>query len=412
MALPLAMLLSSLMTFGNLGEYFELTALKSAGLSLQQIMKPLIISTLILSVGAFLFSNYLLPYTNLKAGSLLYDIRESKPTLMFKSGVFNNSIEGFSIRVDKKEKDGNTLKGILIYDHREHMGNNIVLYAKEGTMQETPDRMFLNLTLKDGVSYKEFIGTSSDLQTRPLIRDAFKEKVIKFDLSEFKLRRTREELFRNNYQMLNLSQLDSIIDSLSSKRASFANVFMDKIEGAYYPKTSVHMSRVDSIGTQNLNLISFDSLPLNKKLSIVESASSIARNARMFTVANLNNRNNEYTRLLNYSVEWHRKYSLSIACIVLFFIGAPLGAIIRKGGLGMPVVISIIFFLVFHILSIIGEKVAKEGGFPPYIGMWMASAVLMPLGIWLTYKATRDSDLFDITIYTNAVKKVFIKTKP
>ncbi len=180
-ALPLAILLSSLMTFGNLGEHFELTAMKSAGLSLQKIMFPLFMFTSIIALlPHFIFSNNILPYTNLKAGSLLYDVRESKPALLFKDGVFNNSLEGFSIRVGKKDKDGKTLRDIMIYDHRAMQGNNIVLSAESGVMEQTPDKMFLVITLKNGVSYKEMADNAKDAETHPLISDKFEEKL--FDL--------------------------------------------------------------------------------------------------------------------------------------------------------------------------------------------------------------------------------------
>jgi lipopolysaccharide export system permease protein len=411
MALPLAILLSSLMTFGNLGEQFELTAMKSAGLSLQKIMTPLIFSTVFISLAAFYFSNNILPYTNLKAGSLLYDIRQSKPALLFKDGVFNNNLDGFSIRVGKKGQDGKTLNEILIYDHRAMQGNNIVLAAKVGTMQETPDKNFLVLNLKDGVSYKEIMDNPKDIETRPLVRDKFEERTINFDLSEFKMSRTNEDLFKNNYQMLNLAQLNKVVDSMELKKISRLENFNSQLKLSYYSKSTSFIKATDSIKKSATDTNSFSKFSQAQQLAIIENATNTARSAKAYSESIQSEADTEQYSKLKYEVEWHRKFTLSIACLVLFFIGAPLGAIIRKGGLGMPVVISVVFFIIFHILSITGEKLAKEGEIPVYQGMWMATAILFPVGVFLTYKATSDSSLFDINAYIDPIKNIFIRKK-
>ncbi|MCE3280549.1 MAG: permease YjgP/YjgQ family protein [Bacteroidetes bacterium] len=406
MALPLAILLSSLMTFGNLGEHFELSALKSAGLSLQRIMYPLIITIVLLSVGAFYFSNNILPITNLKAGSLLYDVRQSKPALLFKDGVFNNSIDGFSIRVGKKEKDGKTLRDVMIYDHRAMQGNNIVLFAKGGRMEETPDKNYLLLTLTNGVSYKEMTESEKDSRTHPLVRDKFEERLIRFDLSEFKMSRTKEELFKNNYQMLNLSQLRSTVDSLDKKIIKRKVDFGKQLRKSYYIRSSSFLEKPDSEGKGDIRGV-LAHFSKEEKANIVETASNIARSSKAYAESIANDHSADYYSKLKYDIEWHRKFTLSIACLVLFFIGAPLGAIIRKGGLGMPVVISVVFFISFHILSITGEKLAKEGSIPTWQGMWMATFILLPIGIFLTYKATADSNLFDTSAYVGWIRKLF-----
>ncbi len=411
MALPLSILLSSLMTFGNLGEHFELTAMKSSGLSLQKIMKPLIVTTVCISLGAFYFSNSILPYTNLKAGSLLYDVRQSKPALLFKEGVFNNSLEGFSIRVGKKDKDEKTLRELLIYDHRAMQGNNVVLAAKSGTMEETPDKIFLILTLKDGVSYKEIADNPKDIQTRPLVRDKFDERIIHFDLSEFKMSRTNEDLFKNNYQMLNLAQLNETVDSMVIKSQKRKENFNTQLRQSYYSKSTIYLASLDSTKKNLPDTNSFAKLANAQRISIIENAANTVRSAKAYAESVRDeNEADDYSRL-KYEIEWHRKFTLSIACIVLFFIGAPLGAIIRKGGLGMPVVVSVVFFIIFHILSITGEKLAKEGEIPVYQGMWLATAILFPIGVFLTYKATSDSSLFDSNAYIDPIKKLFTRKK-
>lgn len=411
MALPLAILLSSLMTFGNLGEHFELTAMKSSGLSLQKIMTPLIVFIALLSVFAFYFSNNILPYTNLKAGSLLYDVRESKPALLFKEGVFNNSIEGFSIRVNKKDKDGKTLYDVMIYDHRAMHGNTTVLYAHSGVMEETADRNFLVLTLKDGVSYKEMAESPSDLRNHPLLRDKFEERIIRFDLSEFKMSRTNEELFKSNAQMLTLSQLETAVDSLQMKNEKRRTDFGPQLRQSYYSRSDDFYKQLEKKKINAGAEDQFQHLNKTQKLAMIEMAANIARSAKAYCESVANDYESESFSVDRYNIEWHRKFTLSIACLVLFFIGAPLGAIIRKGGLGMPVVVSVLFFITFHILSITGEKLSKEGTLPPWQGMWIATVVLLPIGIFLTYKATSDSNLFDINAYLEPVKKIFRRKK-
>ena len=411
MALPLAILLSSLMTFGNLGEHFELTAMKSSGLSLQKVMTPLIITIIVLSVSAFYFSNNILPFTNLRAGALLWDVRESKPALLFKEGVFNNSIQGFSIRIDKKGKDGKSLEDVMIYDHRSMKGNDVVLSAKSGIMEETADKMMLVLILKDGVSYKDISDNAKDVETRPLVRDRFEERVIRFDLSEFKMSRTNEDLFKSNYQMMSLAQLNHAADSLGQKNYRRRADFGKHLNNSYYSKSVHYINQVDSNKVKATDPDYFSKLSKSQKLSIIEAATNMARNAKQSAEALDGDIVAEDYSIARCDIEWHRKFTLSIACLVLFFIGAPLGAIIRKGGLGMPVVVSVVFFIIFHILSITGEKLAREGEMPAWAGMWMATAILLPIGIFLTAKATSDSTLFDANAYVEPFKKLFSKKK-
>jgi lipopolysaccharide export system permease protein len=213
MALPLAILLASIMTFGNLAESYELTALKSAGMSLQKVMKPLTITTVLMAIGAFLFANYVLPVANLKMGTLLYDITHQKPSLDIKEGIFYKGIQDFTIKVAKKDASKNTLYNILIYDHTQRQGNNKVVMAKEGNMKMSADENFLLITLKNGNSYEEVV-SQNNKGFKPLTRTSFKEETIVMDMRDFKMIRTDESLFKDNYQMMNVTQLDNEIDTL------------------------------------------------------------------------------------------------------------------------------------------------------------------------------------------------------
>jgi lipopolysaccharide export system permease protein len=411
MALPLAILLSSIMTFGNLGEHYELVSMKSAGLSLWRIMSPLIVTTLIISGIAFYFSNNVLPHINLKIGSLLYSVREQKPALQIKEGVFYNGIEGYSIRVGRKDKDGRSIYNIMIYDHTQYRGNNILITAKEGTMQMSADKKYLILTLKDGYKYEEKLENSLDvMKPHPLTRIHFREQEVVFDLSGFNLERMDEDLFKNNYQMLTLKQLTHAIDSLSSKSTRKHEEITLQVYNNYLGKAKNAIQEADSLGIKTADQNPVFKMKPDQQLRVLETAANLTRAAQANLQGSIEELRVNDEVITRHEVEWHRKFTLSFACIVLFFIGAPLGAIIRKGGLGMPVVVSVIFFIFFHVLSITGEKFAKEGVLPAWQGMWMASAVLLPLGIFLTWKATADSTLFNIDSYLQPIRRLFIKT--
>ena len=408
MALPLAILLASIMTFGNLAERYELVAMKSAGLSLPNVMKWLIVVTVLTSFSAFYFSNNILPVANLKFGALLYDITQQKPGIDLKEGIFYNGIEGFSIRVKKKEKGGEILRDIMIYDHTNKSGNTKVILAEEGSMTVTSDKRFMILELQNGFSFDDYKANNRSNEM-PLLRSKFKKQTIRFDLGQFKLSRTDEGMFKDHYSMLNLSQLNTAVVDLYVEQIKNKENIQKIIKGnsnyqRYFSDTLYQQGF--TLRTEFDTLIYFEEFPKNDKIIIAERALNEARTAKLY-IENLENDLDNRIKFINrHNIEWHRKLTLSIACIVLFFIGAPLGAIIRKGGLGMPVVVSVIFFLIFHIISITGEKSAREGVITAFWGMWMASFILLPLGIFLTYKASRDSTLFDIQSYLDILKKI------
>ncbi len=411
MALPLAILLSSIMTFGNLGENYELVAIKSAGISLQKAMAPLFILVTFLGIAAFLFSDYMLPVANLKMGSLLYDVREQKAAFLIEEGVFNNSIPGYSIRVEKKEKEGQILKDIVIYDQSKGQGNTNILMAKEGEMYKTDDGNYLILRLKDGVRYEEGQGKSGFNPRQELTRLRFKETEQKFDLSSFQFKREDENLFKGNYQMLNIKQLlinkDSVIhlnDSISKS-----------IFRAITPSHKIFFVAQNYRSAKPMKGLNFKKDGILAGIDSTQRAIVFANakeNIRVIkeSLTNSNTNSDSNTDIIRrYRIEYNRKFTLAVSCLVLFFIGAPLGAIIRKGGLGLPVVVSVLFFLIYHIISTVGEKSVKVGNMNPVMGMWMAIFVLTPIGLFLTYKATIDSALFDADLYKNFFKKIFRK---
>ncbi len=412
MALPLAILLSSIMTFGSLGENYELVAIKSAGISLQKAMMPLVIVVSLLSVSAFLFSDYMLPVANLKMGSLLYDVRNQKSAFLIDEGIFNSSIPGYSLRVKKKDSDGQTLHGLIIYDH--NTGNGSVLLAKKGRMYRTADDQTLILKLDDGVRYEETPGEGANYNQRQrLTRFRFKQTEQKFDLSGFKLQRTDENLFKSNYAMLNLKQLSLYRDSFEVKVDSNLKTTFPDLKMYYHPRERII----------NRDSVKKDSLKKTLKIGAYSNILNVLpKSAKVVAIQNSRNEVNSIkevlknkvevdelnrSRVRGFMIEFHKKFTLSFSCLLLFFIGAPLGAIIRRGGLGLPVVVSVLFFLLYHIISTIGEKSVKEGTLSPFLGMWMAIIILTPLGIFLTYKATVDSVLFDIDLYKGFFRKLF-----
>lgn len=407
MALPLAILLSSIMTFGNLGEHYELVALKSSGISLRKIMMPLVYCVFLISIGAFYFSNFAMPYANLKMGALMWDVKNQKPTLALKEGIFFNGMDGYSIRVGKKENDGQTLKNIVIYNHSSQSGNMNVMMADSGRMLKSENDRFLIIELFNGISYEESGTPNTNNDRKQLLRVKFKQHEVKFDLSTFQMNRTDENLFKDHYTMLNIKQLKYYEDSLQKK---------GKSEIAYYNqnyRAYTFMDKkfeVDSAASPTIKLINSDiiqNFPKASQAGILASAYATIRNIKSYSESTAEDHDKLAEKIRRHEIEFHRKFTLSIACLILFFIGAPLGAIIRKGGLGMPVVISIFFFIFFHILSITGEKFARKGVVDVWLGMWMASIVLLPIAILLTRMATTDSAIFNLEAYSNFFKKIF-----
>jgi lipopolysaccharide export system permease protein len=395
LALPLAILLSSIMTFGNLGESFELVALKSAGISLLRFMRPLIVLTLFICGGAFLFANYVIPAANLQAESLLYDIVNLKHGFNIRPGIFFTEIDNMAIKVARKDADGVTIHGVMIYDHRSPMSQKLIL-AKNGKMEESRNKKFVYLILRDGWQYEEKGRTAAT--GNEFVKTRFSEFSEALDLSSFTLSRTPIQLFRQSYQMLNVHQLRVATDSIERQlKYSYNNIRADVT--SRYP-----FSRWKDTGwlktAPPLQVASFDSIiPARQRSYVYDRAKMNIREATNSMKITVGDYDDKITSIVRHKVEWQRKFTLSFACLVLFLIGAPLGSIIRKGGLGTPLVFAVAFFVIFHVVSTIGERLARNDVMTPWSGMWMATIVLTPIAGFLIFKALNDSQLFNKEFY-------------
>ncbi len=411
MALPLAVLLSSIMTFGTLGEHNEMAAMKSSGLSLIRVMRPLIIFMLLAAAGQFLFANYVIPVANLKSQTLLRNITNKKPALNIRQGVFYTGIEGYSIKIGQKTgPDNNQLKNIFIYDHTKKQGNLKVIASETGEMKVTDNEMYLNIDLVNGYSYEDLQPAKlKDRDNHPFVKSSFDRSVIRFNLSDFQSGDLRAGA-RKDYDMLNVVQIDEAVDSLKTnfdeRRAEFRTQMSDK----YSFETLVPERRDEEDSTVTPTSALKEDILANIKTTdrqkVVQNALRIARSNKAYYT----NAAAEYLwrdkLIARHLLEWQKKFSVSFSCIVLFFIGAPLGAIIRKGGMGMPVVISVFIFIVYHVTSYSFEKLGRELVWSPFRAMWTANFILFPIGVWLTYKSATDSAIFNIENYLKPFQKI------
>ncbi|VXD21325.1 LptF/LptG family permease [Marinoscillum sp. 108] len=511
-ALPLGVLVSSLMTFGNLGENFELTAIKSAGISLVRALRPIFFFVIVLTFAAFEFNNYIVPAANLKAYSLLYDIKHKKPALDIKEGVFYNGIPDYSIKAQEKFPDNKTMKNVLIYDHTSGIGNNRVILADSSKMFMIYNDKYLKLELYNGNYYSEEPKAREPVDQ--FYRTNFARMDMVFNLSSFDLKRTKEELFQNNRQMKNIAELTEDMDSLAysiyeAKHGFFANakgffsyhldsleINMEKVakkskaqqvmeesvrspmeddkaddesvvESPEAEPDSMKAAMLAYVERNHPKEMTEDSLPkpkvkrpmikegmgakpvktlekpdggliaantgiqrkqprpdgsgsitqkeqvlldtlgwdyLNAKVEgksadVLQTARNQAQNVKInlsSVASRVDNLSRDYRKFV---IEKYKKYSQAFACVVMFLIGAPLGSIIKKGGLGVPVIVSIIFFLIYYIIGIICEKSAKEGVMDPVLAVWVADLALLPVGLFFLRQARVDAKLFDTDFY-------------
>ncbi len=422
MALPLAILLASLMTFGNLGERLELLAMKSAGVSLIRIMKPLIITISFVCVGAFYFQNNIMPIAQVKLYTLLYSMRQKSPELDIPEGVFYKEITGFNVYVRHKNNSSGLLKDMMIYDYSEGFNNARIIVADSGRLKTSTNKLYLILSLFNGESFENLKSQGTNLQNKsavPYRRESFKTKdiLIEFDAN---FTRTDESFMQNQYMGKKLDDLQTSIDSMTMRLDSIKKINAKSIvESSYKKSLKSNKTRKESNETtiekkeEPIIVMNFDSLYLaqtpGSKSGLLTRAKATVESTKSENYFKAMIIGDEAYKLRRHIIEWHKKFTLSFACLVFFFIGAPLGAIIRKGGLGMPVIISVILFIFYYIIDNIGFKMARDGVWTALEGMWLSSAVLAPLGIFLTYKAVNDSVILNADTYLNAIKNLIGK---
>jgi lipopolysaccharide export system permease protein len=451
-ALPLAVLLSSLIAFGNLGEHFELTAVKSLGISLTRALVPIFVFVLFVTGFAFYTGNYLVPKAALEAYSLLYDIKQKKPALDLKEGEFTSSIPDINIKVNDRLPDGKTIRDVIIYDHRGVSGNKKVIVADSGRMYTILNDQYLKLELFRGYSYSEG-SNDQDIAGRPgttenISKTKFDQTNLVFDLSSFSLMRTDKKWFQGNRIMRNMEELDFDMDSMriaTDKQKLSVYQARESFFFYQYRPDSIPLptklqrlndERDSLLAVKNLTTVAATYKPVMLKKPLIteriktysdslyqkdfNQASEIS--SALLTARNVSNQlRNINAHLENYDeefkvfqIQWHKILALSIACLAMFFIGAPLGAIIKKGGLGMPVLASILFFIVFYVLNLLGEKWGKQGIMPVPIAMWMANFILFAFGMVFLRQARLDARLFEADFYhviADRVKQWLISKK-
>lgn len=382
MALPIAVLFASIMTMGNLGERYELVAIKAGGIPLWRAMMPMFVVVVLLTGVAYLFADYVMPTAVLKYRTTLYDITRKKPALNIRAGEYYSEIDGFVIRVNEKDRDGRTMHDITIYDHHASTASPDVVVAQHGIMETHPNSPYLFFTLYDGCSYSETYDDAKP-DARAFTRIYFDTNRMTFDLSEFAFNKTDESLFKGGYQMMNIHQLDTTIVRLEANREKEYAKHQQQLTLRTQLPPRVEGGRETSLQTLLADL------DVRTKASVLNNARALAEqdynNIRMF--GQISSSSCEYIN--RHYIEWHRKFTLSIACIVLFFIGAPFGSIVRKGGLGMPLVASVVFFVLYYVVGMIAEKAVRESAMGS-IGMWVSTFVMLPIGIYLTYRAVKN----------------------
>ena len=417
MALPLAILLAALMTFGNLGENYELTAMKASGISLFRIMRPMTVVTIIVCFLAFWFSNNVLPVANLKFYSLLYSVRQQRPELELKERVYYDGVDGFRIKVEHKDRETGMLYDLIIHDHRDRVNRNVnVTMADSGLMDIDSKAGMIRLVLFSGVTYDEKVALSNKRLTdrdRLMYRhDEFNQEVFQIKVDGLDFSRTSEDAFKTNDRMKNMEQLSHDRDSLLCRTDSITDVVKVDVKNYtlkkfnYKQRTDSTLAMaIDTSGTICLDTI-INRLTLRKLHTQMQTALRIVRGNKQIVDERMVSYQTEHLKVNRHEMEMHRKFTLPVACLLFFFIGAPLGAIIRKGGLGTPIVISILFFIFYYVIDTFGAKMAREDVWPVWSGMWLSTSVLAVIGAFLTYKSATDSALFKSEAYARVADKI------
>lgn len=409
-SLPLAVLLASLITFGNFGERYELLAMKAAGISLLKIMRPLAFFVCGLVGVSFYFQNVVGPIAQAKLGTLILSMKQKSPELDIPEGVFYSEIKDYNLKVAKKDRKTGMLYDVLIYNMKDGFENAHIIYADSGRLEMTADKQHLWLHLYSGDLFENLKAQSMKSQNVPYRRESFREKhtLIEFD-SDFNM--ADESIMSNQSSAKNMAMLQTSIDSMKVLGDSIGRQYYREVaEGNFRP--SYGLSKEDTVKIESADIQEYnvDSLyaaaSLTQKQKVISSAASRAENVSSdLSFKKYTMENNDYA-IRKHKTEWHKKITISLSCLLFFFIGAPLGGIIRKGGLGMPVIVSVLVFIIYYIIDNTGYKMARDGKWIVWMGMWTSSAVLAPLGIFLTYKSNKDSVVLNADAYINWFKKI------
>ena len=411
MGLPLAVLLATIMTMGNLGENYELLAMKSAGMSLMRIVRPLIAVVVLIAIASFFIINNLAPYSNKKMFSIIHDIQKQNQVLEFQDGLFFNGIDNMSIRVEHQNPETKLLTNVLIYDNRSSAGNMTTTVADSGYIRLSDDRRYLLVTLYAGETY-EYTRNSQWYVKSSLRRHSFDRQDGKIPMKGFDFERSDANMFGGSSQTLNIVELQSTIDSLETEvnhttALAYNPLLREQIfvkdADAIAPPDTIEIDRSAKVYSKIIidSLSRLDTRSKQRVWNAARQNAVSARNSFSFDETTSKEALNHLYRNKN---EWHRKLALPVSILIFFLIGAPLGAIIRKGGLGVPIVISVIFFVIYYVISVSGEKLAKEGSWSSLLGMWISSIVLLPIAIYLIRQATNDSALLDVDWYIGRYK--------
>ena len=408
LALPLAILLASLMTMGNLGEYYELAAIKSSGISIFRVVSPMFYHTVALTIFSLWFSFYVIPIANLKLYSLLYDIQNVKAAVVLKPGHFYKDIDNYTIHIHDKNVDRDMLYGLTIDDHREEKLNHREVLADSGMMHVREGDSIMKMTLFSGVVHQMVNAGNGNQPNQPYMRYYFDTLIYRFKMEGFSLDRTEERKFSRHQMMLNIERLVVAIDSIEgviSENYERVDMYMKP----YFDiDSSITHTKVTDTLKKEGDIVTW--FPEKRHRDILNKSVNNARAIKNYADFVSKTEETEQEALRRFKIEFHMKFSLPVACIIFLFIGAPLGAIIRKGGIGFPVIISVGFFILFYVLMMQGKKFAKMDVLPVWMGVWLPVLVLTPIAIWVTWQSSNDSKLFDFSSWKTLFRRLFRKS--
>jgi lipopolysaccharide export system permease protein len=409
-ALPLAILLASLITFGNFGERYELLAMKAAGISLVKIMRPLMVLVFFISCISFYFQNVIGPAAQQELGTLLISVKQKSPELDIPEGAFYSEIPDYNIRIMKKNRETGMMYDVLIYNLQDGADNAHIIYSDSAKMEMTADKQHLNLHLYSGELFENLRSQNVRSENVPYRRESFKEKhsLIEFD-SDFNM--ADASIMSNQATTKSMAALTQSIDSMTLIGDSIGRVYYSDLKRNTYT-ASYGLSPNDSVKLRSSKAVKYDIDSLYNTSSLQQKKRALTNASnRAETIHNdigfkkYTMETNDY-QIRRHEIEWHKKITISLSCLLFFFIGAPLGGIIRKGGLGMPVIISVLIFIIYYVIDTSGYKMARDGRWIVWMGVWLSSSILAPLGAWLTYKSNKDSVVLNIDAYVNWFKKV------